>query len=245
IYILSFCNADLKKKKKNMKVIYLWHEMLNTLDIHSISDPDCFGIAVAWISYIADIFSDVNVTIQQHRNGVLPPDGNSVLRIFGSKLFAASLKMNGFESAYAISLGGLCRIFCERPFTNFQENYLLNFYHTIENFFKNMQSNDLSKKQIFVHGATLFACGFQGARTLASSFFQNIHSIIHESKDATLRLAAITMLSSFVCLEWHFWPTDSMFVDLCVCVCVCVCVSVLLMDIYTYICICICLYFFI
>ncbi|ETO19137.1 hypothetical protein RFI_18101 [Reticulomyxa filosa] len=195
-------------------IIYLWNEMLNILDLNSIADPECFAIAIAWVSYMVDLFGNVNVTINQRRSGLLPPNGNSVLQIFGNKLFTASLKINGFESAHAISLGGLCRIFCGRPFTIFEEKYLLNFYHTVENFLKNTQEiKEQARKQVIMHGGTLFACGFGGVRSLADVFLHHIRAIFQlQNKDARLRLCAINMLASFVCLEWHFWPTESVFV---------------------------------
>ncbi|ETO27762.1 rap/ran GTPase-activating protein [Reticulomyxa filosa] len=191
-------------------VIYLWNEMLSVLDINSVSDPDCFAIAVAWVSYMVDMFSNVTVTINQRRSGLLPPDGNTVLQIFGNKLFTASLKVSGFEAAHAISLGGLCRVFCGRPFTEFQDKYLLNFYHTVESFLKNTQDIKEARKQVIMHGASLFACGFAGARSLVDVFLYHIRAIFQsQTKDARLRSCAITMLASFVCLEWHFWPSDA------------------------------------
>ena len=79
--------------------------MLHVLDFNAINDPKCFGCAIAWISRMVDMFLRVHVSCGQRASGILPPDGNSILKIFHQQLFAAAVNMNGFRDARSIALG--------------------------------------------------------------------------------------------------------------------------------------------
>eukprot|EP01084_Bolivina_argentea_P199981 342046_1 len=192
----------------NRLLIYLWNCMLNLLDINAINDPECFGCGIAWISRMVDMFLSINITCKQRKNGILCSNGNSILDIFSHELFTAAVNMNGFEEARAIALGGLCRIFVNKCDTIFKSEYLLNFYHTLHELLRNPNSiEETAREQVLLNGATLFACDFDGCRALITIFLPHIGIIIlRKPQKPRLRLAAITLLCSFISLEWHFQP---------------------------------------
>eukprot|EP00484_Ammonia_sp_Unknown_P001143 CAMPEP_0197023226 /NCGR_PEP_ID=MMETSP1384-20130603/3991_1 /TAXON_ID=29189 /ORGANISM="Ammonia sp." /LENGTH=1535 /DNA_ID=CAMNT_0042451417 /DNA_START=138 /DNA_END=4745 /DNA_ORIENTATION=+ len=190
-------------------LIYLWNSMLNLLDINAINDPECFGCGIAWISRMVDMFLGINITCKQRKDGTLPANGNSILDIFNHELFTAAVNMNGFEEARAIALGGLCRIFVSKCDTIFKSEYLLNFYHTLHELLKNPNSiEETAREQVILNAATLFACDFDGCRALITIFLPHIGIILRKPQKPRLRLAAITMLCSFISLEWHFYNAE-------------------------------------
>ncbi len=194
----------------NKLLIYLWNCMLNLLDINAINDPECFGCGIAWISRMVDMFLNINITCKQRRAGILCSNGNSILDIFSHELFTAAVNMNGFEEARAIALGGLCRIFVNKCDTIFKSEYLLNFYHTLHELLRNPNSiEETAREQVILNGATLFACDFDGCRALITIFLPHIGIILRKPQKPRLRLAAITMLCSFISLEWHFYDTKN------------------------------------
>lgn len=194
----------------NRLLIYLWNCMLNLLDINAINDPECFGCGIAWISRMVDMFLGTNIKCQERREGLLVANGNSILDIFSHELFTAAVNMNGFEEARAIALGGLCRIFVNKCDTIFKSEYLLNFYDTLYQLLSNPNSIDeTAREQVILNGATLFACDFDGCRALIAIFLPHIGIILRKPQKPRLRLAAITMLCSFISLEFHFYPKSS------------------------------------
>ncbi len=189
----------------NRLLIYLWNCMLNLLDINAINDPECFGCGIAWISRMVDMFLSISITCKQGKDGILSANGNSVLDIFSHELFTAAVNMNGFEEARAIALGALCRIFVNKCDTSFKSEYLLNFYHTLHELLRNPDSiEETAREQVILNGATLFACDFDGCRALITIFLPHIGIILRKPQKPRLRLAAITMLCSFISLEFHF-----------------------------------------
>ena len=163
-------------------LIYSWNEMINVLEFNSINDPTCFGIAIAWVSRMVDMFMKVHVTKEQRESNLLRPDSNSVLKIFASKLFCAANTMSAFHEAKAIALGCLCRIFCQRPDTVFdsESKYLLNFYATLRTVLTD-KITDTAREQVIFNGAQLFSCDFPGIFGLFfffDFFFQRETNII-------------------------------------------------------------------
>ena len=193
----------------NRLLIYLWNQMLHLLDINAINDPECFGCGIAWISRMVDMFLGITIKCKQRKNGILSANGNSILDIFSHELFTAAVNMNGFEEARAIALGGLCRIFVNKCDTIFKSEYLLNFYHTLHELLRNPNAiEETAREQVILNGATLFACDFDGCRALITIFLPHIGIILRKPQKPRLRLAAITMLCSFISLEWHFYNSE-------------------------------------
>ena len=203
--------------------------MLSILEISKFNDPQCFGIAIAWIARMVDLFLSVSAACGQRRSGIVPPNGNSILKIFAKKLFRAAKTINGFEHARAIALGALCRIFCQKPETLFHENYLLEFYNTLDELLRkdghtsaqkssapvgtngiltNPAANateEAGREQVILNASTLFACDFRGCRALVPVLLPHIGLVLRKPQKDRLRLAAITLLCSVISLEWHFW----------------------------------------
>ena len=191
-------------------IIYLWNSMLNVLDMNSINDPKCFGCSIAWVSRMVDMFLNIQVTSIQRESGIIPPNGNSILKIFSNKLFTAAVNMNGFEEARAIALGALSRIFTSKPNTIFHNKYLLNYYHTLHELLKDAaQIEETAREQVILNGELLFSCDFNGSRALITTFLPHIGIILRKPHKPRKRLSAITMLCTFISLEWHFWPDNA------------------------------------
>merc|ERR1719420_683403 len=151
------------------------------------------------------MFLGVSITCGERRQGLLIADGNSILDVFSHELFTAAVNMNGFEEARAIALGALCRIFVNKSDTIFKSEYLLNFYHTLHELLKNPNAiEETAREQVILNASTLFACDFDGCRALITIFLPHIGIILRKPSKPRLRLAAITMLCSFISLEWHF-----------------------------------------
>lgn len=183
-------------------VNYAWHRLLYLIPHPLQLPPGNFTLAIVGIGSFVDAFDHY-------------PDGNTLLHMFGTHLFdsaaAASTKRNekGCAEAFAI----LCKIFTtpqkRKPFLR---TYIEKFYAALTVGLL----NNACLPTILLSCTKLFATDLEGVRMLVPEFIKAIKLVLpklrfefHGSVSVdNLRLAAIKVLSTIMCLPNHFETVD-------------------------------------
>ncbi|CAO3593387.1 unnamed protein product [Absidia cylindrospora] len=143
-----------------------------------------------------------------------PPDGNTILNMFGSMLFDACALATDIEDAErqsgcAEAIGTLCKVFCRPQRRNgFLRTYLERFYAALSLCIK----SDACLPTVLLYGTELFATDLQGVRMLVSDFIAAAKMVVPKLKiDVkphvpvdTLRLAALKIVGAVMCLPNHY-----------------------------------------
>ena len=99
-------------------------------DLEDIKKADNYYYAQRGLAVVTGAFTRIN---QPTPNSPLPPDGNTILSIFGDFLFRAIHSYQpGFERGKEEALASLCSLFASRADTVFKKFYLNSFYQGIE-----------------------------------------------------------------------------------------------------------------
>ncbi|KAI9254631.1 hypothetical protein BDA99DRAFT_574375 [Phascolomyces articulosus] len=213
VVILSANGINVKLDLPPDFVHYSWHRILY-LAPHPLQLPSPnFTLMMLGIGYLVDLFNSVGERRTSPTNSIEPPDGNTILHIFGTYLFDAcstapsanTESHRGCASAFA----SLCKVFC-RPqrSTPFLRTYIERFYAALCVGLK----SDACLPTILLHCTELFATDLVGVRMLAPEFISAIKMVLPKlqidcrgfvSVD-DLRLAAIKVVSTIMCLPNHF-----------------------------------------
>ncbi|KAG2228010.1 hypothetical protein INT45_012034 [Circinella minor] len=211
--VLSTNGINVKLDLSPDFVHYSWHRILYLAPHPLQLPPSNFTIMMLGIGQLVDLFNLVGERRTSPTNTIEQPDGNTILHIFGSYLFdacstapSASMEsQRGCASAFAT----LCKIFC-RPqrSTPFLRTYIERFYAALCVGLK----SDACLPTILLHCTELFATDLVGVKMLAPEFISAIKMVLPKlqidcrgfvSVD-DLRLAAIKVVSTIMCLPNHF-----------------------------------------
>ncbi|CAG8845014.1 18820_t:CDS:2, partial [Gigaspora margarita] len=140
------------------------------------------------------------------------PDGNTLLNMFGPWLFQACM-MNrpdpGTQNGRAVAFGVLCRIFClPQKREKFLRNYVTQFYLALIEGLR----IDTCLPTILMSTTSLFATELEGVRMMVPDFVVGIRMVLPKLAPGfkidvpleDLRLAAIRVASTIMCLPNHF-----------------------------------------
>ncbi|KAI8143751.1 hypothetical protein BJV82DRAFT_609285 [Fennellomyces sp. T-0311] len=213
VVILSANGINVKLDLSPDFVHYSWHRILYLIP-HPLQLPSSnFTLAMLGIGHLVDLFNNVGERRTSPIEPVEAPDGNTILHIFGSYLFDAcstapsadTESQGGCASAFAT----LCKVFC-RPQRSipFLRTYIERFYAALCVGLK----SDACLPTILLHCTELLATDLEGVRMLAPEFISAIKMVLPKlqidckgfvSVD-DLRLAAIKVVSTVMCLPNHF-----------------------------------------
>ncbi|KAI8096897.1 uncharacterized protein BX664DRAFT_275281 [Halteromyces radiatus] len=143
-----------------------------------------------------------------------PPDGNTILNMFGSMLFDACALASEIEDyerqcGCAEAIGTLCKVFCRPQRRNeFQRTYLERFYAALSLGLK----SDICLPTILLSGTELFATDLKGIRMLVPDFIAATKMVVPKLKidvrshisTEVLRLAALKIIGTVMCLPNHY-----------------------------------------
>ncbi|KAI8985276.1 hypothetical protein BDB01DRAFT_789543 [Pilobolus umbonatus] len=182
---------------------YAWHRMIYLIPHPLQLPPHNFTIAMLSIGQFVDAFLDTEMEC---------PNGNTLLHMFGSYLFDAAIRENKdpeSEKGSAESIATLCKIFCQ-PQKNqpFLRSYLEKFYAALTIGLK----SDACLPTILCSCSQLFTSSLDGVFMLVPQFIVAIKRVLPKMKiegklsmpSDNLRLAAIKVLSTVLCLPNHF-----------------------------------------
>ncbi|KAI8338078.1 hypothetical protein BC941DRAFT_470077 [Chlamydoabsidia padenii] len=221
-------NNGIKLDLPRDDVKYCWHRILYLLPIPVQLSPPNFIIAMTGIGQIVDRLNSVGLSpinkasdtsppsaVDATWSETEPPDGNTILNMFGSILFDACALATDIEnierqSGCAEAIGTLCKVFCRPQRRNgFLRTYLERFYAALSLCLK----SDTCLPTVLFHSTELFATDLQGLRMLVPDFIAAAKMVVPKLKiDVnaqmlpvdTLRLAALKIIGTVMCLPNHY-----------------------------------------
>ncbi|KAI8341566.1 hypothetical protein BD560DRAFT_412168 [Blakeslea trispora] len=189
---------------------YAWHRIIYLIP-HPLQLPSSnFTLAMLGIGNLVDTLNKDTESATYVTNS---PDGNTLLNMFGTFLFDAASRAESADSeaqrGCAESLATLCRIFCKpQKRQPFLRTYIERFYASL---MTGLKSNTCLPT-ILLSCTELFATDLEGVRMLVPDFISAIKMVLPKMKFEcktqvsidNLRLAAIKVLSTIMCLPNHF-----------------------------------------
>ncbi|POG70412.1 hypothetical protein GLOIN_2v1775884 [Rhizophagus irregularis DAOM 181602=DAOM 197198] len=200
-------------------VYFAWYRMVYLINNPCTLPSTNFILALSGIGRIIESFQTIGQTsvqkvAQKDIEGSLMsiPDGNTILHMFGSWLFqACSINRTdlGAKQGRAEAYGILCRIFClPQRREKFLRNYVTQFYQALIIGLR----TDSCLPVILINTTSLFATELEGVRMMVPDFVVGIKMILPKLAPNfetdipldELRLAAIRVASTIMCLPNHF-----------------------------------------
>lgn len=158
--------------------VYAWHQVLHLIGSPLNLAPSLFFRSVLGMEKIAQVFHSIGngdgMALERYF-----PDGNTLLHVFGSWLFAA-VSRNGSDctEGRAQAFGVLCRIFTRPQLRNpFLPIYLHQFYAAI---IDGLEGDLMSLVFIVVNCEDIFSLNLPGVRILVGPFVNSLRRIIPE-----------------------------------------------------------------
>nr|CAG8510797.1 3940_t:CDS:10 [Entrophospora candida] len=201
-------------------VYFAWYQMIYLVNNPCVLPSPNFSLAISGIARIVDSFLMIGSLNNQRptikdtetSHAYLTPDGNTILNMFGRWLFqACSIKSTdlGFEKGRAEAYGILCRIFCiPQCREKFLRTYITQFYYVLSEGLRTISC----LPTILMNTKSLFATELEGVRMMVPDFIIGIKMILPKLAPdfytdiplEELRLAAIKVTSTIMCLPNHF-----------------------------------------
>lgn len=197
-------------------VYYAWHRVIYLIP-HPLQLPSSnFTLAMLGIGNLIDTLNSTvsgSDNVQSEPIFTANPDGNTLLHMFGTYLFdAASRSVNADQDSQcgcAESFATLCKIFCKpQKRQPFLRTYVERFYAALIVGLK----SESCLPTVLLSCTELFATDLEGVRMLVPDFISAIKMVLPKLRfDCktnvsidNLRLAAIKVLSTIMCLPNHF-----------------------------------------
>ncbi|KAI9470555.1 MAG: hypothetical protein EXX96DRAFT_597448 [Benjaminiella poitrasii] len=197
-------------------VYYAWHRIIYLIP-HPLQLPSSnFTLAILGIGNLVDALNFPNSNrgnLENTKTNSNHPDGNTLLHMFGTYLFDATSKalkadqeqQRGCAEAFAT----LCKIFCKQQKREpFLRTYIERFYAALTIGLK----SDACLPTILLSCTELFTTDLEGVRMLVPNFISAIRMVLPKLRFIcktsvsidNLRLAAIKVLSTIMCMPNHF-----------------------------------------
>ena len=187
-FFLTLAPRDKEQTMLNLKeeyILYAWQRVLHLLtDLNKIPTPSNFLAAFTGVDNLVNVFLEVKENLvvifsffslssppplfffsppPPQPPSVLPPNGNTILHIFGKWLFEAiQLNRRGFEEGTSLAIKTLSGIFSERTKAVFLNTYLASYYRSLQEvcvyfcvFGVNLKERENFEKKSFLLGLTL------------------------------------------------------------------------------------------
>ncbi|KAL7323770.1 hypothetical protein PS15p_210376 [Mucor circinelloides] len=197
-------------------VYYAWHRVIYLIPHPLQLPPNNFTLAMLGIGNLVDTLNSSisGVDIVNHESSpARNPDGNTLLHMLGTYLFDAASKaieadadsQRGCAEAFAT----LCKIFSKpQKREPFLRTYIERFYAALQVGLK----SEACLPTILLSCTELFATDLEGVRMLVPDFISAIKMVLPKLRFEcrtnvsidNLRLAAIKVLSTIMCMPNHF-----------------------------------------
>jgi hypothetical protein len=197
-------------------VYYAWHRVIYLIPHPLQLPPNNFTLSMLGIGNLVDALnSTINgVDIINHESSpATNPDGNTLLHMFGNYLFDAASKAIEADAesqrGCAESFATLCKIFCKpQKREPFLRTYIERYYAALQVGLK----SEACLPTILLSCTELFATDLEGVRMLLPDFISAIKMVLPKLRFEcktnvsidNLRLAAIKVLSTIMCMPNHF-----------------------------------------
>ncbi|CEP06859.1 hypothetical protein [Parasitella parasitica] len=193
-------------------VYYAWHRILYLIPHPLQLPPNNFTLAMLGIGSLVDTLNS-NASAAATTHLETHPDGNTLLHMFGTYLFDATSKTmlvsTDTQRGCAESFATLCKIFCKpQKREPFLRTYIERFYAAL----RVGLGSEACLPTILLSCTELFATDLEGVRMLVPDFISAIKMVLPKLRFEcrtnvsidNLRLAAIKVLSTIMCIPNHF-----------------------------------------
>lgn len=194
-------------------VYYAWHRVIYLIP-HPLQLPSSnFTLAMLGIGNLIDTLNSTVSGVDIVNTALTNPDGNTLLHMFGTSLFDAASRSTtadrDSQRGCAEAFATLCKIFCKpQKRQPFLRTYIERFYAALTVGLK----SDSCLPTILLSCTELFATDLEGVRMLVPDFIAAIKMVLPKLRFEcktnvsidNLRLAAIKVLSTIMCLPNHF-----------------------------------------
>ena len=151
-------------------------------------------------------------SFNEQQTRYLPPNGNTILHIFGSWLYdCIHLDRSGFEEGTALAVKILCHIMISKESTNFLPIYISSFYSCLQNAL-NKEGRVLVAA--LASSTAIFSKTILGIRCLVPYYVMAIQKVLSGRVSSegimppeAFRKSCIQIFSTIVCLSNHFGDT--------------------------------------
>jgi len=189
---------------KEEYIMYAWQRVLRLLqDLNTIPTPSNFLAAFTGVDTLVSEFLNVKENLPSN---VLPPNGNTVLHIFGKWLFEAiQLNRRGFEEGTSLAIKTLSGVFTDRQNCVFLNTYLASYYRCLQEI---LLSDGRPLVALILNTQNLLTQGMNGSRVLVQHYIYAIFRIINSDKKHlradNVRRASLQILSLLICYPKFF-----------------------------------------
>lgn len=195
-------------------VYYAWHRVIYLIP-HPLQLPsNNFTLAMLGIGNLIDTLNSTTAADSvENIQSESAPDGNTILHMFGTSLFDATSRSTtadlDSQRGCAEAFATLCKIFVKpQKCQPFLRTYIERFYAALTVGLK----SDSCLPTILLSCTELFATDLEGVRMLVPEFIAAIKMVLPKLRFEcktnvsidNLRLAAIKVLSTIMCLPNHF-----------------------------------------
>lgn len=197
-------------------VYYAWHRVIYLIPHPLQLPPNNFTLSMLGIGNLVDALnSTINGVdiINQESSPATNPDGNTLLHMFSTYLFDAASRAIEADAesqrGCAESFATLCKIFCKpQKREPFLRTYIERYYAALQVGLK----SEACLPTILLSCTELFATDLEGVRMLVPDFISAIKMVLPKLRFEcktnvsidNLRLAAIKVLSTIMCMPNHF-----------------------------------------
>jgi hypothetical protein len=187
------------------RLFYFWDRFVHVIgNPNEISFPAAYSPVIKAIDDCIDMFLLVDrlgpskLKAGDHRTH--PPEGNTLIHIFGEWLFEAALRSDeAFVDGRCVAVGALCKVFCHRWVLPIETQSLTAFYEVIASAISSSSPQKVIRAAI-VHCANFFTFWNRGCASLVVRFLK-CSGIIHrmsEESDTQLREEFVKVIVSTI-----------------------------------------------
>ncbi|KAJ3442917.1 hypothetical protein M0812_12669 [Anaeramoeba flamelloides] len=207
----------------NENVVFAWEKILYILENpNSITSPELFYLAMNGLSDVVDLLLNVGIRneFKKAESSLIlrdPPDGNSILKMFGKWIFEAVEKnRSSFEKGTAVAYKILCNIFCAHQKRPFLDDYINEFFMSIILAFENEIDFGSSIGAILQNTENIFTTNLEGLYILIPYYLKIINKILTNDQttftatisNEELRKSSIKIIKTLICLPNYFDPLE-------------------------------------
>jgi len=192
-------------------VFYAWHRILTILDdLNNIQNPNNFLQAFQGVESLVGEFMAVQKKLPPN---VIPPDGNTILHVFGKWLFEAiQLSRQGFDEGTALAIKVVSNIFNSKRETKFVNTYLASYYRSLQEV---LIRDGKTLIAAILYSRDIFSRQMEGSRILVQYYIYAITRIVVGNLSSEpffvskgVRSACCTILGQIFCLPKYFGNTE-------------------------------------
>lgn len=209
--------SELFLKLNEGTILHLFHKMINMYGSNSSTLPADLHIKkIKVVSEMVHLYLSVSQKEVKAIKGTTPPpflhspEDNKIMSLFLEWLIEGCTRADeGFSEGRYIAYVSLCNILCQKGSQPIEKKYLAHSYRVLHiGLTSILGGTSKTVAAIFLNAKHFFSYGHQGANLLIPDFLESASKILKESQDKNLRISAINVLLSIICICYFYDQGD-------------------------------------